>query len=96
MLSAGGHVPTHTVAPASASAFAIAKPNPPSSATPATSARLPVRSIESMAACLADFGAFHKVQSEASSSSIASKGSARTLASSRCAPTRSHSLPARR
>ena len=28
MLSAGGHVPTHTLAPASASALAIANPNP--------------------------------------------------------------------
>ena len=36
MPSAGGQVPTQTVAPASASALAIAKPNPPSSATPAT------------------------------------------------------------
>ena len=42
MPSAGGHVPTHTVAPACASALAIAKPNPASSATPATNARLPV------------------------------------------------------
>src|SRR2546430_7597854 len=31
MLRAGGHVPVHTVAPASASALAIAKPYPPSS-----------------------------------------------------------------
>ena len=28
MLSAGGHVPTHTLAPASASALAIANPKP--------------------------------------------------------------------
>src|SRR5947208_9854522 len=49
MLSAGGHVATDTVAPASASAFAIAKPYPASSATPATSARLPRRSMLSMA-----------------------------------------------
>lgn len=48
ILSAGGHVPTQTLAPASASDFAIAKPKPPSSATPATSARFPVRSIFSM------------------------------------------------
>src|SRR5690349_8018284 len=48
MPSAGGHVPTQTVAPASFRAFAMAKPKPPSSATPATNARLPVRSIESM------------------------------------------------
>ncbi len=48
MPSAGGQVPRHTVAPASARAFAMAKPNPPSSATPATNARLPVRSIENM------------------------------------------------
>lgn len=48
MLSAGGQVPTTTEAPASASDLAIAKPNPPSSATPATSARRPVRSILSM------------------------------------------------
>src|SRR5688500_18812524 len=48
ILSAGGQVPTQILAPASASDFAIANPNPPSSATPATSARLPVRSILSM------------------------------------------------
>src|SRR5687767_13351831 len=48
MPSAGGHVPTQTDAPASARAFAIANPKPPSSATPATNARLPVRSIDSM------------------------------------------------
>src|SRR5438876_12311573 len=48
MPSVGGHVPTQTVAPASASALAIAKPNPPSSDTPATKARLPFRSIASM------------------------------------------------
>src|SRR5687767_6937973 len=48
MFSAGGHVATITLAPASASDFAIANPNPPSSATPATSARRPVRSILSI------------------------------------------------
>ena len=48
MPSAGGQVPTQTVAPASASALAMANPKPPSSATPATSARLPVRSMASM------------------------------------------------
>ena len=48
MLYAGGHVAAKTVAPASASDLAMAKPNPPSSAIPATSARFPVRSIESM------------------------------------------------
>src|SRR5947208_4325935 len=48
MSSAGGHVPAHTVAPASASALAMAKPYPPSSATPATRARLPRRSILSI------------------------------------------------
>src|SRR5438105_274223 len=50
MFSAGGQVPTHTVAPASASALAMANPYPASSATPATSARFPVRSIASMGA----------------------------------------------
>src|SRR5580765_3999655 len=45
---AGGQVPRQIVAPASAMALAIAKPNPPSSATPATKARFPVRSIFSM------------------------------------------------
>src|SRR5690606_36565764 len=49
MPSAGGHVPRQTDAPASASAFAMAKPKPPSSATPATNARLPERSMPSMA-----------------------------------------------
>src|SRR3989441_8830489 len=49
MPSVGGHVPRQTVAPASASALAIAKPNPPSSDTPATKARLPFRSIASIA-----------------------------------------------
>src|SRR5713101_2361369 len=49
MFSAGGHVPAHTVAPASARALAMAKPYPPSSATPATTARLPRRSIASIA-----------------------------------------------
>src|SRR6266581_9502086 len=48
MFSAGGHVPVHTLAPASASARAMAKPYPPSSATPATRARFPLRSIASM------------------------------------------------
>mgnify|MGYP001466602607 FL=1 len=46
--SAGGQVPRQIVAPASAFAWAIAKPNPPSSATPAMKARFPVRSIFSM------------------------------------------------
>ena len=45
---AGGQVPTQMLAPASASAFAIANPNPPSSATPATKARFPERSMGSM------------------------------------------------
>src|SRR5437870_13246726 len=45
MFRAGGQVPAHTVAPASASALAMAKPYPPSSATPATNARLPRRSM---------------------------------------------------
>src|SRR4051794_32037597 len=45
---AGGQVPTQTVAPACTNALAMANPKPPSSATPATSARLPVRSIASM------------------------------------------------
>ena len=48
MLSAGGQVPTQIDAPASAIALAMANPNPPSSATPATSARLPWRSMGSM------------------------------------------------
>ena len=48
MPSAGGQLPTQIAAPASASALAMAKPKPPSSDTPATSARLPVRSIASM------------------------------------------------
>src|SRR5258708_35025973 len=48
MLSAGGQVPTQTLAPASASALAMANPYPASSATPATSARFPVKSIASM------------------------------------------------
>src|SRR3954453_6953844 len=56
MLRAGGHVPTHTLAPASASALAIAKPKPASSATPATNARRPSRSIGSMAGSLARLG----------------------------------------
>src|SRR2546430_7865469 len=50
MLSAGGQVPTQMEAPASAIALAMAKPKPPSSATPATSARLPERSMGSMSA----------------------------------------------
>ncbi len=45
---AGGQVPTVIEAPASARALAIAKPKPPSSATPAMKARLPVRSMPSM------------------------------------------------
>ena len=46
MPSAGGQLPRQIVAPASASALAMAKPKPPSSETPATRARLPVRSID--------------------------------------------------
>src|SRR5258706_4504827 len=53
MLSAGGQVPTQIEAPASAIALAMANPNPPSSATPATSARLPERSMGSMRAHIA-------------------------------------------
>src|SRR2546425_6727530 len=49
MLGAGAQVPVPTVAPASASALAMAKPYPASSATPATRARLPRRSMLSMA-----------------------------------------------
>src|SRR5438093_10897092 len=49
MPSVGGHVPTRTVAPASASGWAIGKPNPPSSDTPATKARLPCKSMVSIA-----------------------------------------------
>src|SRR4051794_40465989 len=56
MLSAGGHVPTQTLAPASAIAFAIANPKPASSATPATNARRPSRSIGSMRGSLAGAG----------------------------------------
>ena len=56
MLSAGGHVPTQTEAPASNSALAMANPNPASSATPATSARFPVRSMASMRARIARGG----------------------------------------
>ena len=48
ILSAGGQVATQTVAPASARLLAMANPNPPSSATPATSARFPVRSMLSI------------------------------------------------
>src|SRR6266576_5858941 len=48
MPSAGGQLPTQIAAPASASALAIAKPKPPSSATPATNARFPVKSILSL------------------------------------------------
>src|SRR5438093_9306946 len=48
MFNAGGQVPVQTVAPASASALAMAKPYPPSSATPATRARLPRRSMLSI------------------------------------------------
>ena len=44
----GDTVATQTVAPASASALAIANPKPSSSATPATRARRPVRSILSI------------------------------------------------
>src|SRR3989440_1959378 len=46
--SAGGQLPRQMLAPASASALAIARRNPPSSDTPATKARLPFRSIASM------------------------------------------------
>src|SRR3954470_12570938 len=49
MPNAGGQVPTTIEAPASASDLAMAKPKPPSSATPATSARFPLRSMASMA-----------------------------------------------
>src|SRR3954464_12460943 len=49
LFSAGGQVPTQTFAPASASDFAMANPYPASSATPATRARFPVRSIGSIA-----------------------------------------------
>src|SRR6266545_6225371 len=45
MFRAGGQVPVHTVAPDSARALAMANPYPPSSASPATSARLPWRSM---------------------------------------------------
>ena len=38
-------MPTQTLAPASASDFAMAKPKPPSSATPATNARFPCKSM---------------------------------------------------
>src|SRR3954462_2426628 len=48
MLRAGGQVATHTVAPAAARALAMAKPKPPSSATPATRARRPERSMLSI------------------------------------------------
>src|SRR5690349_18866633 len=48
MPSAGGHVPRITDAPASASDLAIAKPYPASSATPATKARRPERSMLSI------------------------------------------------
>src|ERR1700675_788698 len=48
MPRAGGQVPTQIVAPAWASAFEMAKPNPPSSATPAMKARFPARSMLSM------------------------------------------------
>src|SRR6266513_3601140 len=50
MPSAGGQVPRQIEAPASARALAMANPNPPSSATPATSARFPTRSMLSMRA----------------------------------------------
>ena len=53
MFSAGGQVPTQMDAPASAIALAMANPKPPSSATPATSARLPERSMGSMRAHIA-------------------------------------------
>src|SRR3989454_940689 len=56
MPRAGGQVPTQIEAPASASALAIAKPKPPSSATPATNARFPARSILSTGARLPSDG----------------------------------------
>jgi len=49
MLSAGGQVATQTVAPAWIRCFAMAQPKPLSSATPATRARLPERSMGSIA-----------------------------------------------
>src|SRR5262245_27035607 len=76
MVSAGGQVPTQMLAPASASALAIAKPKPPSSATPAMNARFPVRSMVSMPAkkllfaenrqrrALEDFGAVPQAHAE--------------------------------
>src|SRR5882672_7558853 len=48
MPRAGGQLPRQMLAPASARALAMANPKPPSSETPATSARFPVRSIASM------------------------------------------------
>src|SRR3989442_4831466 len=48
MRSAGAELQGQMLAPASASALAIAKRTPPSSDTPATKARLPFRSIASM------------------------------------------------
>src|SRR5256712_13719169 len=47
--AAAGHGPTERSAPAWASAWAMARPTPPSSDTPATKARLPFRSIASIA-----------------------------------------------
>src|ERR1700690_1499622 len=48
MPSAGGQVPTQMVAPASASALAMANPKPPSSGIPGTKTRLPERSMHSV------------------------------------------------
>src|SRR5438067_10950701 len=70
MFSAGGQVPTQTEAPASASAFEIANPNPASSATPATSARFPVRSIASMPRGIAQSPVVRKRQVEALDPSV--------------------------
>src|SRR5262249_46320425 len=62
MPSAGGQVARQTVAPASASAFAMANPNPASSATPATRARFPCKSIGSIAAKYTVFAQGSKAQ----------------------------------
>src|SRR5690348_13396210 len=62
MFRAGGQVPVQTVAPASASALAIAKPYPASSATPATRARLPRRSMLSMSSPLQEEPRRHRDQ----------------------------------
>src|SRR5437764_8716289 len=70
MFSAGGQVPTQTDAPASANAFEIANPNPASSATPATSARFPVRSIPSMRAVSRESPVVRKREVEAPDPSV--------------------------